>query len=69
MNDEKNNTDRLNRAQLDDIKGGIPYEPPILVDLSGTESTCGVGKICSSGIGNDCSDGQTCTKGTIAEPE
>ena len=63
MTDEKNKFDQLNDEQLKDVKGGIPYEPPLLVDLSNPLATCGTGTICSDGIGDDCTVGKVCTNG------
>jgi hypothetical protein len=63
MAEEKKSLEQLRRNDLVKVKGGIPYEKPILLDLSGTDETCGVGRICSTGTSTSCDDGTSCSKG------
>jgi hypothetical protein len=68
MTDEKNNFDQLGKDELKDVRGGIPYEPPVIVELSADGRTCGVGIICKKGTGTDCRDGQYCSVGAVEDP-
>ncbi len=68
MKDEERNPDQLNTEELKEVKGGIPYEMPNLVELAGGGFTCDVGTHCDSGGDNYCSFGRTCSKG-IHDPK
>ena len=66
MTDEKKNLNQLTREDLKEVKGGIPYEKPNLLELTGDGTSCTVGIHCDSGHngGEICSTGMTCSSGT-----
>ena len=61
--EEKKNPGQLTREDLKEVKGGIPYEQPDLIELSNPLAECGVGRICAGGSGTTCKDGSECTNG------
>jgi hypothetical protein len=63
MADKKNKFDELNQGELKDVKGGIPYEPPDLVELSSINGDCDHGLVCRAGSNLDCTDGADCRIG------
>ena len=69
MSDEKKQIDQLTRDDLKEVKGGIPYEKPELIDLSITtdDDICKKGRICRDG-GADCSSGYICSVGKDPSP-
>lgn len=58
--------DQLSGKELKDVKGGIPYETPVLFELSTESTSCTVGIHCDSGHngGSQCHTGTTCSSGT-----
>jgi len=64
-NEDKKQFEQLNRDSQAEIKGGIPYEKPVLISLDSTEGTCGVGTYCDKGnpAAQLCKDGSVCSVG------
>jgi len=65
MKEKKEQLDQLTRNDQKEVKGGIPYEQPGLIELSTTAGECGVGMHCSTGdiSTHTCVDGSTCSQG------
>ncbi len=59
-------TETLNQTEQKDVRGGIPYEAPVLIFFGEALTSCSVGHHCSSGHdrGVRCSSGSTCSTGT-----
>ena len=69
---EKKDSSQLSREELKEVKGGIPYVKPNLVEfVLGEGTTCGVGKHCDSGHngGESCTTGLVCSTGSHGEIE
>jgi len=66
MSDEKKNFDQLSLDELGDVKGGIPYEKPELLELSEGVTSCSTGVHCDSGFngGERCATGLVCSTGS-----
>jgi len=65
MKEKMNDLKQLPREELKDVKGGIPYQMPELLELDGSTSSCTVGRHCDNGYNNtgNCSTGLTCSSG------
>jgi len=56
---------QLSRESLKNVKGGIPYEKPVLVELNGGSVTrCSHGFHCESGSDGNCISGRSCSTGS-----
>lgn len=68
----KKESGQLNREELKEVKGGIPYVKPNLVEfVIGEGTSCSVGKHCDSGHngGESCTTGLVCSTGTHGDIE
>ena len=63
---DKKISDNLTKEELKNVKGGIPYEKPELIDFEAASATyCKVGKHCESGDGSgNCISGRVCNSGS-----
>ena len=66
MTDEKKYPSKLSRDDLKEVKGGIPYEKPDLLELTRAVTSCTTGKHCDNGHngGESCDAGLVCSSGT-----
>jgi len=70
MNDDKVKSDELTVSELSEVKGGLPYEKPLLISFEDAKHTCNEGLVCSTGDGiNACTVGSKCRSGTYEDPE
>jgi len=62
------NLESLSGDELREVKGGIPYEKPDLIDLSDPDVQCKIGVVCTSGDGiglnSKCDIGNACSIGS-----
>lgn len=63
MSKEKKGFDSLNRDDLKDVTGGVPYERPQIIDLIEAIYTCNNGISCATGTDTNCGVGFTCRAG------
>ncbi len=69
MADDKKESGKLSREELKEVKGGIPYEKPELIEFDAAKGTCKIGRICTGG-GDDCLHGKICNTGKFGtDPE
>lgn len=61
---EKKNGQQLTNGELKEVKGGIPYEMPILINLAEAMGSCRTGTHCDNGSADSCSSGRYCGTGS-----
>jgi len=66
MADKKKKLDQLTLDELKDVKGGIPYERPDLLEFSAelSKTYCNIGSHCDDGENGNCSNGLVCSLGS-----
>jgi len=70
MTDDNVKFDELTTGELSDVKGGIPYEKPLLISFEDAKYTCSTGVACNTGDGDsECKKGMTCRAGIVEDPE
>lgn len=70
MSDKKQELMPLSPGDMKEVKGGIPYLKPGLIELN-AKTSCTTGIHCDSGgnLGESCHTGAVCSSGTHGEPD
>ncbi len=69
MADKKKDAGKLSREEQKEVKGGIPYIKPELIELDAAKRECSIGQLCDTG-GETCHHGKTCDTGSFGtDPE
>ncbi len=64
MTEKEKKSSRLEKNELKEVKGGIPYMTPVLIDLSDGMGSCRTGTHCETGGDGSCGSGRYCATGT-----
>jgi hypothetical protein len=68
MADNKHKLEQLSQYDLRELKGGIPYEKPLLLEMTASATRCAVGTHCDGGSNGDCVSGRVCSTGSHGDP-